>query len=527
MDPIPADSVPQTSIQETAASPGVAEPQWSAMLAMWTAPWIPARTARATRKVPLLSAFAVHLLAGFASFIVISFLLAMASPSRIFDPFQLLGEILEEFQRDPEEATLITATIVVLIEIGLLVLALLATPWGARDEKLGQSFRHALRAVWIHCGHAPVAILLVGTVVLIAENSQRFGPGLQFSSPMPTAPTMPSPPPPNSGPNSQAARDYAAAMKDYMAAQARYQQEMAAWNAEYQRAWQEHRRNRPFMARYGYVIAMNLGIVTGVWVLAALLRGLASRPVAVVERPPICEACGYNLTGTAREGRCPECGRRVEESLLPEVRPGTAWERRREQGTVRAYLRTLADTLVLPSAPGEKMQVFAFRNDAWRILALHLSLAFVIGAAGVSTMFWIEIGGNAQGFIEYQEVFGVVAPLASAMATSAGFGWLCACAVGVAATCQPRVERNLANAAARVGAHHSAFLVFWMTLAALEGMLFFELEREKILTPISKALRIDEFVLVFASIIGLHIAMAGWFLLLIWKGTTAARFANR
>lgn len=40
----------------------------------------------------------------------------------------------------------------------------------------------------------------------------------------------------------------------------------------------------------------------------------------------LCESCGYDLEGTARDGRCPECGRPVSESL-PEHRVGSAWQR--------------------------------------------------------------------------------------------------------------------------------------------------------------------------------------------------------
>ena len=40
-----------------------------------------------------------------------------------------------------------------------------------------------------------------------------------------------------------------------------------------------------------------------------LFRSVGTRPaVPIMERPPTCEFCGYNLTGTAIDGRCPECG---------------------------------------------------------------------------------------------------------------------------------------------------------------------------------------------------------------------------
>lgn len=48
-------------------------------------------------------------------------------------------------------------------------------------------------------------------------------------------------------------------------------------------------------------------------------------------RPPsdalLCERCGYDLEGMARDDNCPECGRAIVESL-PERRSGTPWQRR-------------------------------------------------------------------------------------------------------------------------------------------------------------------------------------------------------
>jgi hypothetical protein len=46
----------------------------------------------------------------------------------------------------------------------------------------------------------------------------------------------------------------------------------------------------------------------------------------VKELSLICESCGYDLSATLEEGRCPECGRPVGESL-PAHRGGTAWQR--------------------------------------------------------------------------------------------------------------------------------------------------------------------------------------------------------
>jgi hypothetical protein len=42
----------------------------------------------------------------------------------------------------------------------------------------------------------------------------------------------------------------------------------------------------------------------------------------------LCEECGYEIGGLAREGACPECGGPIENSL-PERRHGSPWQQRR------------------------------------------------------------------------------------------------------------------------------------------------------------------------------------------------------
>jgi len=61
----------------------------------------------------------------------------------------------------------------------------------------------------------------------------------------------------------------------------------------------------------------------------------------------LCEYCGYNLTGLPDDGRCPECGRSVVDSL-PRWRCPTGWEQVEPTGNLGRFFRTSAAVLFCP-----------------------------------------------------------------------------------------------------------------------------------------------------------------------------------
>ncbi len=101
---------------------------------------------------------------------------------------------------------------------------------------------------------------------------------------------------------------------------------------------------RMFMRGYEFVIPLT--ILSGCCILIAWLsraaRSAAFPPVQT-DFPPRCESCGYDLTSLSMEGRCPECGLVVAESLSPGRRPGSVWQV--ESGMLRgarAVIRCIA-----------------------------------------------------------------------------------------------------------------------------------------------------------------------------------------
>ncbi len=66
------------------------------------------------------------------------------------------------------------------------------------------------------------------------------------------------------------------------------------------------------------------GVAALAWASKADYRAPADMPKP---HDPLCESCGYNLVMAAMEGRCPECGKLVAESLGENSRSPTEWEK--------------------------------------------------------------------------------------------------------------------------------------------------------------------------------------------------------
>src|SRR2546423_4326820 len=61
------------------------------------------------------------------------------------------------------------------------------------------------------------------------------------------------------------------------------------------------------------------------------------------EHDILCEGCGYTLNGLPDDGRCPECGKPIAESIgHPRVPP--AWERRGPHDSFASAFGTFAST---------------------------------------------------------------------------------------------------------------------------------------------------------------------------------------
>lgn len=76
--------------------------------------------------------------------------------------------------------------------------------------------------------------------------------------------------------------------------------------------------------------------------LSAMAQPMTEPRPQPVSDPPQCPGCGYDLTGLARQGQCPECGRRYDVDIWAK------FEKRPLFGLGYAFLPPLVVTMIWP-----------------------------------------------------------------------------------------------------------------------------------------------------------------------------------
>ncbi|HOW73197.1 MAG TPA: hypothetical protein PKY77_21580 [Phycisphaerae bacterium] len=490
---------------------------WPGMMAFLTAWLLPATTARHTRTLPLLHAYGVHLLAGVATFLLIVALVGIDERRDVTTV--LANDILREFDRDWQEALLITMLVVFLVEGGFLALALVVLPWGAADEPLRSSWAHALRHTWLHSTHALPAVLIIGLLVIGNDHMGRAYNSRPQTIPVPTFTMPPAAPTPPLNPTTQQSNDYQKAFADW-------QKQVNDTSRQYTEAWRTYHQSRPFLIRYGEVFVVQIGFFVGVWVLWALFRAVgAARPIAPIQRPPTCEFCGYNLVATPSNSRCPECGELVAASLGPSVRPGPAWERRQDLGTLRAWWETESQPILSPGRFGRTVRVCSLNMAHRLFLVGHLPIVFV--AAGAATV--LSSLAMSSGSL-WEEDDGIilwgVAPMLGITSAAAclALAMLAAAFVGLIHTLHQK--RNLLPATAKIGSYLAGYLTLWVCFASAWCVLTCMLIKARVFNVWRRPYGIPEEFLAFSFWAGPTLAGFLVYVVLLWKATSSTRHAN-
>ncbi len=496
----------------------------------------PATAARRTNHVSLGRAYATHwaalLLVASEILLLIEYIPRVDPPgeARVGTLTTAAGKLVYDLGREPLLWTTLAIGSVVGGELGFLALAILVTPWGARDEPIRASIVHAIRRTWLQTPHLVLAVLVFGGLVLGMKYAVR---SWILANPRPDPPLSRPPkcPAATVPVHSRAWRDYNAALHAHRAAWEPFWPEWEAYHAAV--PWYYRYPPRAAIVRNGFFLAL-------AWFVWGLCRSVgADRTTPVVQRAPLCQVCGYTLTGMPVDGRCPECGEPVRRSEGPDVRPGAPWQHRRRLGRLRAWWRCTADANFRPERFGRQIASSADPVHHRRFLLCHILVLFVLGTVGMAV--WPSIGVG--GYVSMKDVLSLVWGAEPDWLSASAAGYLVALG-GVAgalaaAWCAALRHRsaahgrNLLGLAMQTASYLTGCLVFWVAASALWGALVLMLPwllktvwQSPLSIPIiySRVLPKNSLLLTWLSV---HLFFGVRYLLLVVRGTAGARFANR
>ena len=500
-------------------APRPAKPRWSPWAALIMA-WIrPATLARRTNHVPLWQAYLVHLTAVLLGVLLVGFLVAWGESGGLpwnvqamtLGLAEVANEVVHEYQTWPQEFYLVVFGTFLAIEGSALLTAFLAAGWAAADEPFRGSLAAGVRRTWLGTSLLLPAVLFVGATGITLDRVQTDW----YRASRARFPTCP-----------QSPANLQTGTPEWDA----YQQQVADYDRARQQAWREYERSQPWHVRYAQTLigmAITLALAWAIW---TWLRGAgAARGLPPRDHPPLCEWCGYNLTHAPAGGRCSECGKAVDESLGPDVRPGSPWEHRAGVGRWRAWCQCAREAMIRPAMFGQRLRlrtrVTAHRWYCATCVPLLMACAWV-GWLG----FYVASEQRNPLGAANREVLGVFV-MAAVFTTAFLVGVLClgASLVGVVFAIQDR--RNLLPVAIQAAAYLGPFLVLWTLFAGLAAVAVVLLEsvyRDVAeLFGFSRLFGFSPFGLQFIS---WALANLGWlvvYVYLVARITSGARYANR
>lgn len=490
------------------------QPRWSGARAFLLGWLLPSTMAQRTQDLSLRRTWLVHFVAGLTAAVVIVVAIICTELHEPLTPAAIaigigegLGKLADEFRRHPYAMAFEMLGVFLLIETGHAVLSLLLMAWGARDEPLRSSYRNALRQVWLRTAHViPAAILISCVAVPLSRMERDWNAG--YSVPAPEWPEMPV----GAAPGSKAMTEYNDALQDY---------------------WPVHSdwRSVRDSVKPWYLLASStlvaVAVVFGIsWFLWAMLRSIgAPRRVAPIARPPMCENCGYNLLTIPPQSRCPECARPVLASLGPDVRPGPMWQNRRTVGRVSAWFRCVLDPVRRPTEFGMQCRLGSHRVDHRLFLLLHLPPIFLTALAAIVHLFISTVGSEID-----RELIMIFVSISFSAAFACCIGTL---GVTLAASTiiglhhSLREKRNLLPGAMQVASYLGGFLMLWAMLGALLILGVVAMGLAGIFESLQDRWGINTNAATRFAIVAPNVLVGIWYLVLLSRGTTATRYANK
>ena len=365
----------------------------------------PRRVALANRDTSPAKAYLTHWI-GLVMFGLVGLAVLMSDP-------ELDRELRRVFNNtfvDPGVGVLICAAVVLSVEIGFVLLGLLLLPWSDVRAAVKPLCRHALRTSWLHTTHLGMVLCAYTVTHILCD--EVLGPFRRYRWD-PDAP-------------------------------ARTTVWWVHWLADH----------------YWYALPV-LFAGGGVWCLGALLRAVSARVLPEEDRPPpLCEACGYNLSyHRDPKANCPECGRPVARSLGEHLRSPAGWGRHAEDSRRKSFWRATFNAWFKPEEFFMGLSAFRGLGSAGAFLVCHLVLTTAAFTAGFAVPFGILIYDSS-----------LVVPLAFLLyvafwygaAVALGLGCLASLAAAIAGLLVCRQEgRNALGTCLRVPCYLAGVFPIW------------------------------------------------------------------
>ncbi len=479
-------------------------PLWVALPLWWL---MPATAASRSTSVSLARAYGIHvMLSLFTAGLIVLFAICVDEAERVRSHglFQVIERffysLFREVTRHPTLSLAIIAGVTVGVEVAVLALALLATPWGARDEPMRRSIANGLRRTWLNTTCAIPVTLTIGLSTLSLELAKR---DWEHRHPRPTP-------------------------RNRNTIESKIEVVTGSALQDYNKAFEDWMRRRPWYLRRDVQegLVAYVCLLAATWFLWTVFRSVgADRFVRPPERTPLCESCGYNLTAARMDGRCPECGEPVVLSLGPEARPGTPWQRRATVGRWQAWQRCAREAVFRPKSFGRQIQIGGGAGDHRSFLSMHLPAVFVVGFFGIILCYVTDM--RRLPFPHDVEVLWLAAPLVAYFSAIAAFACTLVTSWLVALYYQVTDKRNLLAGAMQMASYLATWLLLGACLAGLIGALLFALK--PLFKEFASSYRFGNgaFILAFFVWVGFALIWGFGYLLLVYRGMAGCRYANR
>jgi hypothetical protein len=282
----------------------------------------------------------------------------------------------------------------------------------------------------------------------------------------------------------------------------------------------------PAILNYLRILTPMLLTLTGLglwtWIALGRIVRLDYRTEADLPEPhdPWCDECGYNLIAADTNGRCPECGRPVIESIGHHKRQPTAWERRPALSNVGVILRLIKAIVLGPRKLFFSMPTLTGQAAAHRWLFLSLTLAAVIALPIVPAMGRVV---NAEWSIDL-----VSGALAMALVWAALSCMMVGIeTAGIATFSRMKGHGVHLSTAAKVTCYASILLTVWVICGGIQLVVFMVWGQQLIMAPLRPGSMRTHQILLAAALALPHMAGLLWYELTVYRGIRGVQYANK